>query len=114
MKPIFSHKNAADTQCAPGAPGSPIDSQIPVDSGVFYACCCPAKPIVRVTMPPSPSRPHSVDLLLCGHHYRVSQAKLEAAGTVAEELPGHAADVAAALFQEFKPPVAAADASPAR
>jgi hypothetical protein len=55
-----------------------------------------------------------VDLLLCGHHYRVSQAKLEAAGTVAEELPGHAADVAAALFQEFKPPVAAADASPAR
>jgi hypothetical protein len=112
MKPIFSHKSATDTQCARGEPGSPIDNRIPADTGEFYACCCPAKPIVRVTMPPSPVRPHSVDLLLCGHHYRVSRAQLEAAGATTEELPGHAADVAAALFQEFKPPVVAADTGP--
>ena len=30
-------------------------------------------------MPPAPHRPHPVDLLLCGHHYRVSQAALRAA-----------------------------------
>jgi hypothetical protein len=46
------------------------------------ACCCPARPVVRVLMPPTPARPHPVDLLLCGHHYRVSRAALAAAGAV--------------------------------
>ncbi len=37
-------------------------------------------------MPPVPGRPHPVDLLLCGHHYRVSRAALRAAGaTVYDE-----------------------------
>ena len=31
-------------------------------------------------MPPTASRPHPVDLLLCGHHFRVSHAALQAAG----------------------------------
>jgi len=44
------------------------------------ACCCPARPVVTVIMPPAPGRPHPVDLLLCGHHFRVSQAALTAAG----------------------------------
>ena len=44
------------------------------------ACCCPARPVVTVVMPPTASRPHRVDLLLCGHHFRVSQASLQAAG----------------------------------
>ena len=46
------------------------------------ACCCPARPVVRVRIPPAPGRPHSVDLLLCGHHYRTSRAALAAAGAV--------------------------------
>ena len=46
------------------------------------ACCCPARPVVRVLIPPAPARPHSVDLLLCGHHYRTSRAALTAAGAV--------------------------------
>ncbi len=33
-----------------------------------------------MVMPPTASRPHPVDLLLCGHHFRVSQASLQAAG----------------------------------
>ena len=44
------------------------------------ACCCPARPVVTAIMPPAPGRPHPVDLLLCGHHFRVSQAALAAAG----------------------------------
>ncbi len=44
------------------------------------ACCCPARPVVTVVMPPAPGRPHEVELLLCGHHFRVSQASLHAAG----------------------------------
>jgi len=57
------------------------------------ACCCAAKAAVRVTMPPSPSRRHSTELLLCGHHYRVSRRALAAAGAVARELPGTPSDV---------------------
>jgi hypothetical protein len=57
------------------------------------ACCCAAKPTVRVTMPPSPSRRHSTELLLCGHHYRVSRQALAAAKAVVRELPGTPPDV---------------------
>ena len=52
------------------------------------ACCCPARPIVRVLMPATPSRPYRVDLLLCGHHYRLSQWTLAAAEAVVQVLPG--------------------------
>jgi hypothetical protein len=44
------------------------------------ACCCPAGPVVTAAMPPTAGRPYQVDLLLCGHHYRVSRAALQAAG----------------------------------
>jgi hypothetical protein len=46
------------------------------------ACCCPARPVVRVLIPPAPARQHSVDLLLCGHHYQASGAALAAASAV--------------------------------
>ena len=59
------------------------------------ACCCPARPAVRVVMPPCPGRPHATELLLCGHHYRVSRAALTAARAVVRELPGTPRDVAA-------------------
>ena len=41
-----------------------------------------------VVLPPSSSRPHPVDLLLSGHHYRVSQAALRAAGAAAYDDTG--------------------------
>lgn len=44
--------------------------------------------MVRVLMPATASRPYRVDLLLCGHHYRLSQWALAAAGGVAAILPG--------------------------
>lgn len=44
------------------------------------ACCCPARPLVKVIMPATRSRPHPVDLWLCGHHYRASREALEASG----------------------------------
>ena len=54
------------------------------------ACCCPARPVVRVIMPPIPGRPHAVDLLLCGHHYRNSRQVLAAAGATIDDLPSKA------------------------
>jgi len=44
------------------------------------ACCCPARPVVRAVMPATSTRREPVDLLLCGHHYRVGRAALLAAG----------------------------------
>ncbi len=52
------------------------------------ACCCPARPVVRVMMSATATRPEPVDLLLCGHHYRVSQAALRAAGAVVYDQKG--------------------------
>jgi S-formylglutathione hydrolase FrmB len=48
------------------------------------ACCCPAMPVVKVSMPPVPGRPYPVDLWLCGHHYRSSWAALDAAGATVD------------------------------
>ena len=50
------------------------------------ACCCPARPAVKVLIPLASGRTHPVDLWLCGHHYRASRAALSAADAVAEEL----------------------------
>ena len=56
-----------------------LERAVPLDVAA-RACCCPARPVVTVVMPPTASRPHPVELLLCGHHFRVSQASLQAAG----------------------------------
>jgi hypothetical protein len=52
------------------------------------ACCCPAKPAVIAVMPPSPGRAHPTDLLLCGHHYRVSRQALAAVGALVLDTDG--------------------------
>ena len=59
------------------------------------SCCCPARPVVKVVMPPTADRPHPVDLWLCGHHYRASFAALVVAGARVEDLDTAAAAVRA-------------------
>jgi len=79
----------------------------PAASPFGQACCCVARAVVRVVMPPTASRPHETELLLCGHHYRVSRAALTAAHATVSELPGSAD--AAAWFHDD--PVQAAPAT---
>ena len=98
MEPRFPRTDA-DTS-APGSGRPPQDDMLP---GLpawpeDRACCCPAQPVVRAIMPPAPQRQHSVDLLLCGHHYRVSRQALTAAGARIEYLPGKADAAEAALL----------------
>jgi hypothetical protein len=54
--------------------------------------------MVRVIMPPITDRTHPVELLLCGHHFRISQWTLAAAGAVAQathgDLAGRAIELA--------------------
>ena len=99
MKPRFLHGGADGS--APGS-GSPPPDPIPADSPACRedrACCCPAAPVVRVIMPHAAGRPHPVDLLLCGHHYRVSRRALDAAGALVRCLPGKADATQAALLE---------------
>jgi hypothetical protein len=83
----FPHRRAKDAGRSPDdqAAGTPPDDRTdwsrPPALGV-RACCCPARPVVRVLIPPISARPHSVALLLCGHHYRASCVALAAAGAV--------------------------------
>ena len=51
-----------------------------------HAFCCPALPVVRVVMPATPARPHPTDLLLCGHHYRMSRRTLAAMNATVDKL----------------------------
>jgi hypothetical protein len=60
---------------------------VPIDVAAL-ACCCPATPAVTVVMPPTASRPHPVDLLLCGHHFRASQAAPQTAGATVYDQTG--------------------------
>jgi hypothetical protein len=61
-------------------------------SSADQACCCVARAVVRVVMPPTAARPHETELLLCGHHYRASRAALSAAHASVHELAGNFAD----------------------
>jgi hypothetical protein len=53
-----------------------------------HSCCCTARPAVIAIMPPNADRPHHTELLLCGHHYRVSQQVLRAAGATLLDIKG--------------------------
>jgi hypothetical protein len=59
------------------------------------SCCCASKAAVRVTLPPATDRPKATDLLLCGHHYRVSRRALDGARVFVTKLPGISSDIAA-------------------
>lgn len=95
MKPMFPHISSDGS--APGFGRPPLDETL---AGLHEdrACCCPAQPLVRVIIPPTPDRPHSVDLLLCGHHYRLSRQALAAVRARIENLPGKADAAEAALL----------------
>ncbi len=69
--------------------------QEPVPGVTDRACCCVAKAVVRVVMPPAPGRRHETELLLCGHHYRVSRRALAATHARVDELPGSRAGTTA-------------------
>ena len=87
MKGWFAHSDSADRDAADLGK---LDDLLPSLRHVVSdrACCCPARPVVTVIMPPAPGRPRPVDLLLCGHHFRVSRAALTAAGAAVYDNSG--------------------------
>jgi hypothetical protein len=79
-----SHTESAGGLLSPAAQAAPG----PLDQ----ACCCVARAVVRVVMPSTLGRPHETELLLCGHHYRVSRPAMAAAHARVKELADGAAD----------------------
>ena len=79
-----------------------IDASGPVILGP--ACCCPANPVVRVIMSATAARPHRTELLLCGHHYRVSRQALAAANATVIELSGPQGSSRYALLPDLPGP----------
>ena len=74
----------------------PLDDAIPSrGTAAGPADCCLARATVRVTMPPTQARPHPAELMLCGHHYRVSRVALAAVHAEVRALPGTTDDIAA-------------------
>jgi hypothetical protein len=87
---------ATDAERRAAAAGHPAGSALrapkPPPAVAARSCCCPARPLVKVILPASAARPHPVDLWLCGHHYRVSQAALAEAGAAVQTLGHDAGD----------------------
>lgn len=88
----FPHRGTSGHSATPepeqGHSRQPSGAPEPADSPASYpdrACCCPARPLVKVVMPAGATRP-PVDLWLCGHHWRASRAALTSAGAVAYDL----------------------------
>jgi hypothetical protein len=87
MRLRFPHKGASGNAPESGGATPVLSLRSSPLSDEDRACCCPARPVVRVIMPPIPGRPHAVDLLLCGHHYRISRRVLATAGATVYDLP---------------------------
>ncbi len=107
MKASFPHwgtgRSAPETGTSTPDPSQLTGPAYPEDR----ACCCPAQPVIRAIMPPTPQRAYPVDLLLCGHHYRVCRQALIAAGAAIYDMPGKADAAAAALLDVRLAPAAA-------
>jgi hypothetical protein len=75
---------AASAEPSPAA--SAPDPAEPAGTIPDRACCCLARPLLKVVMPVSAGRPDPVDLWLCGHHGRLARESLARAGAEVTEL----------------------------
>ena len=104
---------AKSTQAQPSGVAEPSASNRRTSPYCERACCCSAQAAVIVMLPPTDSRPHPTDLLLCGHHFRQSRTALLAKGAAFLDLDGAPLVVdgwllpAPAGWQAASPPAAA-------
>jgi hypothetical protein len=87
MSARFLHPSASNDSAALRPLDDALAPRHAPDGLADRACCCSARAMVQVVIPASAARPHRTELLLCGHHYRVSRRALAAAGATVRELP---------------------------
>jgi hypothetical protein len=103
MKPRFPLRGQGKSAPQAVGPLSELNLTVPAYRE-DRACCCPAQPVIRAIMPSVPRRPYPVDLLLCGHHYRICRQALIVAGASVYDMPGKADAAAAALLDVVRAP----------
>ena len=108
MKPKFPRRGGGVSAPETRSPPPDLSQLTMAANREDRACCCPAQPVVRAIMPPTPQRSYPVDLLLCGHHYRVSRRALTGTGASIYDMPGKADAAAAALLDVDRAPAAIA------
>jgi hypothetical protein len=96
LYPPAGKDDTAAQQSPPNVASMPAN----LDELADRACCCPAQAMVRVILPPTATRPHETELLLCGHHYRVARQALTAAHAAVCELPWTPRDTAAWILDD--------------
>lgn len=94
MNTSFLSPSAGQDDAAANRPAGEAGVSASLAGLIGQACCCPAQAMVRVVMPPTATRPHETELLLCGHHYRVSRRALAAMHAAVYELPWTPRDTA--------------------
>jgi hypothetical protein len=57
---------------------------LPAVLGTARACCCPARPWYQVLVPPTAGGTAAEEILLCGHHYVISEQALISVGAAVE------------------------------
>ncbi|WP_063822710.1 MULTISPECIES: hypothetical protein [Frankia] len=62
------------------------------------SCCCPSEPVAQVTLAPSETRAHEVDILLCAHHLRRSALALRSSGVAVYDQKGNLIEDPARVF----------------
>ena len=96
MSVNFLHPSHTGQRTDQAEPSGPAAGQPPGTPSIDWsaarqagrACCCTARPVVIAIMPPTPSRTHPTDLLLCGHHYRMCRKGLTAVGATVLDFAG--------------------------
>ena len=86
MSPLTSRTDAARPATEPGTAPAPADYRVDWRLSLRKAeraCCCPARPVIAVIMPAVPGRRHATELLLCRHHFLVSEDTLARSGAAA-------------------------------
>jgi hypothetical protein len=94
------HPSAGDDPAVKQSPGNVASMPANMADLADLACCCLAQAMVRVIMPPTATRPHETELLLCGHHYRAARQALTAAHAAVCELPWTPRDTAAWIHDD--------------
>lgn len=90
LRPGYAKRAAARPAIVAEEPPDPVVSGVYVRALIAadHACCCTAKPAVMAIMPPSPTRRHRTELLLCMHHFRMASQGLENAGAIVLDAGG--------------------------
>jgi hypothetical protein len=86
MNPMDRHPSMYRRSVATEVPNPCVGQVVHVEDAADGADCCSARPLFLVLLAASDTRPEPAELLLCGHHRRVSRDALNTAHAAVYDL----------------------------